>query len=100
MSEVEWTMLKETPNEFRFLVRCRDGGRVYRYRVTLDRAEKNRNFPGMRPEAVIQAAFRYLLRREPPSAILPEFHIRQIEDFFPGALAEIAEEGRQLPSEQ
>ena len=45
--------------------------------------------PGHAAEAVIEAAFRFLLDREPKQSILPEFDFTVIASYFPEFEAEL-----------
>ena len=67
----------------RFDVSIRDGGGVSRYQLTMSRADLARLGGGADAEAVIAAAFRFLLEREPKEAILSRFDINVISQYFP-----------------
>ena len=58
--------------------------------MTLAAADLARLSPGLPPERCIEAAFRFLLDREPKEAILGRFDISVISRYFP-------EFGRELP---
>jgi hypothetical protein len=52
--------------------------------VTVSRAELTRYAPGtFEPTPLVEASFRFLLEREPPSAILRKFALSEIERYFP-----------------
>lgn len=51
--------------------------------VTVWPSDVERYAPGADPEALIEAAFEFLLEREPPTAILPRFELPVIERYFP-----------------
>ncbi len=59
-----------------------DPGRT-RHVVTLARADFDRLAGGATPERLVEAAFRFLLDREPREAILRGFDIRVISRYFP-----------------
>lgn len=54
-----------------------------RYEVTLSPTDLRRLAPGARPEAVVHAAFRFLLDREPKEAIMRRFDLTVISRYFP-----------------
>ncbi len=53
-------------------------------------SDVQRYAPDALPEDLIEAAFEFLLEREPPSAILPRFELPVIERYFPGFPAAMA----------
>jgi hypothetical protein len=58
--------------------------------VTLWPSDVERYAAGAEPEELIEAAFEFLLEREPPQAILTRFELPVIERYFPefrGAMA-------------
>jgi hypothetical protein len=75
-----------------FEVVVREGGGETRHRVTMARATCER-LTGDRhpPEACLEAAFRFLLDREPKESILGSFDVSVISRYFP-------EFERELPS--
>lgn len=58
------------------------------HHVTVSKEELLRYGRGRSVEELIGASFEFLLQREPPSSILPEFELSTIERYFP----EFAEE--------
>ena len=81
MIEVRQTR-RDDPLEFRVLVR--DGSGETRHRVTMDRATCARigGDPDA-PERCIEAAFRFLLDREPKESILGDFDVTLVGRYFP-----------------
>ncbi len=66
-----------------FSVTIQDGGET-RHEVTLSRATYDRLCGDVAdPERCIEAAFRFLLDREPKEAILPRFDVEVIGRYFP-----------------
>lgn len=67
-----------------FDVELSDDGECYTYQVSLSWSDYDHwshgQFP---PERVVKAAFRFLLEREPASAILPRFDCAVIRRYFP-----------------
>ena len=59
------------------------GGGETRHRVTLSQEDFARLAAGHTPVAVIDAAFRFLLDREPKEAILAAFDVSVISHYFP-----------------
>lgn len=67
-----------------FTVSIRDGGSVTRHDVTLLQTDHQKLGEGIRtPEACIEAAFRFLLDREPKETILRRFDLMAIGRYFP-----------------
>jgi len=70
------------PLEFEVVVREGDG--ETRHRVTISREIGERLGAGKHtPEDCLEAAFRFLLDREPKESILRRFDIRVITQYFP-----------------
>ncbi|AHB48395.1 hypothetical protein W911_08330 [Hyphomicrobium nitrativorans NL23] len=69
---------------FKFLVEVRDPDGKSHHDVTL-RHETYRRLSGEKfaPETCVEAAFLFLLDREPKGSILSKFQIEQISDYFP-----------------
>ena len=60
--------------------------------VLVSGVELGRYAPGAaEPRPLVEESFRFLLEREPPSAILRKFALSEIERYFPEYRAEIAE---------
>ena len=66
-----------------FDVVVREDDEETRHRVTLAAAYFARLAPGAAPERCIEAAFRFLLDREPAQAILRRFDVEIIPKYFP-----------------
>lgn len=66
-----------------FAVTVNEEGGETRHAVTLARADYQRLSAGAAPDRVIDAAFRFLLDREPKEAILAAFDITVIARYFP-----------------
>lgn len=67
-----------------FEVAVREGADATHHRVTMAQATWRRlGAGGQTPEAVLEAAFRFLLEREPKEAILPSFDVTVIARYFP-----------------
>ena len=74
----------------RFEVAVTGGGTTTRHEVTLSAGDYERLARGNSPERLIEAAFRFLLDREPKESILRRFDVKVIETYF-------AEFERKLP---
>jgi len=88
-------MIEITPTEkgdpLKFRVVVREGGTESRHDVTLSRANHVRLTHGRHtPEQCIDAAFRFLLEREPKEAILGAFDVGVILRYFPDFETELA----------
>lgn len=69
---------------FEFAVTIRDASSETRHRVLMTRKTWERLDAGRRaPERCIEAAFRFLLDREPKESILGRFDIMEISRYFP-----------------
>jgi hypothetical protein len=66
-----------------FEARVSDGKSETRHRVTLARADFERLRNGAEAERLIEAAFRFLLDREPKESILARFDVSVISHYFP-----------------
>jgi hypothetical protein len=66
-----------------FAVAVREDESETRHDVTLSRAYLARVAPGASAEQAIEAAFRFLLDREPKEAILARFDVSVISRYFP-----------------
>ncbi len=66
-----------------FDVTVRDENSETKHRVTLSRKDFERLRNGADPAHVIEAAFRFLLDREPKESILARFDVSVIARYFP-----------------
>jgi hypothetical protein len=80
----------EDADPIAFEVRLRDGESESRHHVTLSRADFIRLGADATAEEVIDAAFRFLLDREPGDAILARFDVSVISRYFPDFEAKLA----------
>ncbi|MBI1868627.1 MAG: hypothetical protein HYS06_10115 [Methylocystis sp.] len=68
----------------RFDVVVREGDGRTRHAVTMSRPTYERLTGGAHtPERCVEAAFRFLLEREPKEAILPAFDVTLVSRYFP-----------------
>lgn len=74
-----------------FTVTVRDGEGETRHDVTLSEADHAKLGGGTHtPEACVEAAFRFLLDREPKESILRRFDLMVIAHYFPEFPGELA----------
>ena len=73
-----------------FAVRVREGGGETSHHVTLQAADLARLGGGRDGAALIEAAFAFLLDREPKEAILSRFDVSVISRYFPEFERELA----------
>jgi hypothetical protein len=66
-----------------FEVEVRDGGGQTRHRVTMSQATFEKVSGASAPEALIRAAFAFLLDRESKESILARFDVTVISRYFP-----------------
>ena len=66
---------------FRVVVTDEEGSSTHL--VTVMPSDVERYAPGSTPEALLEAAFAFLLAREPKEAILSRFDLPVIERYFP-----------------
>lgn len=66
-----------------FEVTVSEGGGESRHRVTMSADQHARLCPDHEPEDCLEAAFRFLLDREPKEAILGQFDVTVISRYFP-----------------
>jgi hypothetical protein len=75
-------MADDDPLDFEVVVR--EGGDETRHHVTMSRETCNRLTVGKNtPERCVEAAFRFLLDREPKESILGHFDVTVISRYFP-----------------
>lgn len=76
--------MKRKEDPMLFEVEVKDKRGATRHQVTLSRAEFDRLSGGaFPPERFIEAAFAFLLEREPKEAILTRFDVSVISRYFP-----------------
>lgn len=84
MPEIEIGPEQEKPNHWAYHVRVFDAGRTHEYDVTLSFQDYDHWSRGrVSPSRVVQAAFEFLLEREPASSILAKFDCSVIRRYFP-----------------
>lgn len=84
MSEIEIGPETEETNHWRYEVRVFDQGRTHDYTVTLSFADYDHWSHGrVPPSRVVEAAFEFLLEREPVTSILNSFDCSVIRRYFP-----------------
>lgn len=66
-----------------YLVVVEGAAEVTSHRVTVWPSDIERYAPGSTPEALLEAAFTFLLEREPQRSILTRFEVSVIEQYFP-----------------
>jgi hypothetical protein len=76
----------------------REGGSESRHRVQVSRRDLERLAPGETAERCVEAAFRFLLDREPKESILAEFELTVIARYFPEFERELPDYLTALPS--
>jgi hypothetical protein len=70
-------------DSLRFRVVVREAHGETRHEVTLAEVDFSRLGKGAKPEQVIEAAFAFLLEREPKESILSRFDVSVIARYFP-----------------
>jgi hypothetical protein len=60
-----------------------DGGGTSSHEVTVWPSDVDRYAPESTPEELLEAAFEFLLEREPKESILSRFELPVIEQYFP-----------------
>jgi len=71
----------EGPGEYRVELEDADGSSSHL--VSVDSAAAARLAPGIAPERLVEASFRFLLDREPRQSILRRFDLPVISRYFP-----------------
>ena len=66
-----------------------DDGRISHHRVTVPADLAGAGLPDVEHERLVRESFAFLLEREPPSAILPEFDLPVVARYFPDYPAEL-----------
>jgi hypothetical protein len=67
----------------RFEVAVSDGGTTTHHEVTMSASDCERLAQGRAPDQLVEAAFRFLLEREPKESILARFDMQAIGTYFP-----------------
>ncbi len=76
--------LTKTADPYEFDVSVREGGTESHHHVTMTESTYRKlSGEGVGPERVIQAAFEFLLDREPKESILSSFDVTVISRYFP-----------------
>lgn len=75
--------VNETDQPRVYEVELDQGGTVTRHRVTVPQNLASVGLPDADHGALVRESFNFLLEREPPSAILPEFDLTVISRYFP-----------------
>jgi len=90
MAEIEIGTETEESNGWRYPVRVFTEGKTFDYDVTLSFADYDHWSHGrVPPSRVVEAAFGFLLDKEPASAILSKFDCSVIRRYFPEVDAEL-----------
>lgn len=80
----------EDADPYRFDVEVAEGGGTTRHSVTMSRSTyEGLTDGGTAPEDLVEAAFRFLLDREPKESILSSFDVTVISKYFPEFESEI-----------
>ena len=66
-----------------YVVSVQSAGKTTTHTVTVWPSDLDQFAPGAEPEGMLEAAFEFLLEREPASSILPRFELPTIERYFP-----------------
>ena len=74
-----------------FEVEVREAGGQTRHRVTMSQATLTKLSGGSAPEALIRAAFSFLLDREAKESIMARFDVTTISRYFPEFEREISD---------
>ncbi|UCC84453.1 MAG: hypothetical protein JSW46_05850 [Gemmatimonadota bacterium] len=83
--------LTRSEDPFEFDVRVSEGNTETRHRVTMTESTYRKLSGGdASPERVIEAAFEFLLDREPKESILSSFDVTVISRYFPSFQDDIA----------
>lgn len=84
MAEINVKTETDAERGWTFDVELTDNGDIHQYQVSLSWSDYDLWSHGQfAPERVVKAAFRFLLEREPASAILPRFDCAVIRRYFP-----------------
>lgn len=80
MEEIIIEKVDKIDNEWIFSVKIENKN----YKVTVDENYwKKITKEKISPKELVKNSFKFLLEREPKESILPEFNLKQIEDYFP-----------------
>lgn len=84
MGPISVTREQDTETSWVFGVSMEESGDRSRYTVTLEKSYwEYLTSRTINPEVLVQRSFQFLLAREPKEAILSEFNLSTIGDYFP-----------------
>lgn len=90
MPEIEVGPEQETQTHWRYPVKVFDAGKTHEYDVSLSFQDYDLWSHGsLPPSQVVEKAFRFLLSKEPASAIMSRFDCSVIRRYFPEVDAEL-----------
>ncbi len=91
MTDINVQTETDSPRGWTFTVALEDNGKRYDFSVKLSWSDYDHWSHGrVAPERVVQAAFEFLLQREPADMILGEFDCAIIRRYFPEVDSELA----------
>lgn len=88
---IEIEKQNETEEDFVFVVVLNTPDGKLPFVVALKKQDHKRLAPEKTPEQLVEGSFRFLLDREPVSAIMKEFDISVISQYFPEYEQEISQ---------
>lgn len=84
MADIKISLLSDDNDEYLYDVEISEGGSTTEHRVTLFVEDyENITDTEIDPDELIMKSFKFLLEREPKEAILGEFNITEIAQYFP-----------------
>ncbi len=90
MPEIEIGPESETPHAWAYQVRVFDQGKTHHHDVTLSFQDYDHWSHGrVAPSRVVEAAFEFLLQREPATAVMRKFDCSVIRRYFPDVDTEL-----------
>ncbi|PIT92207.1 MAG: hypothetical protein COU08_03660 [Candidatus Harrisonbacteria bacterium CG10_big_fil_rev_8_21_14_0_10_42_17] len=89
--EIIVTKQSEDETHYVFVVEVKDEEHSTRHTIFEDKGYCEKIGGGITPEALVKKSFEFLLEREPQEAILRQFNLKEIKDFFPEYEREISD---------
>jgi len=87
--QLEVEKQNETEEDYTFVTVLNVANEAHPFVVVLKKEDHNNLGADATPEQLVEASFRFLLDREPVSAIMKEFDISVISDYFPEYESEV-----------
>lgn len=83
MTDIKITKILENEKEYSFEVKIVEGESNTSHKITLQKEHYKALSTQSAPKVIVLKSFEFLLKREPKEAILAEFDLQLISNYFP-----------------